>query len=411
MRMIPPALILSDSDESSISSTSSSSPLSTSAILFAGLADRNANLFRRLGLPLGDPAAWLELPSGRTVRIVRDLEMDRVDARAEELSETHFGVHCPADFSPEQGELSSDRETAVAQSIAVLLKREGVSSVIGDRSLPLIYVYHLAEAGIPVHYDPTLGVIDRRSKSASEIEALAHAQHVTEQVMFEVCHRIATATVDDDGQLFQDDGLLTSERLVNFARRGFMQRGFTMSHGAIVACPPHSADCHHAGTGPLYSGVPIIVDLFPRDELTRYHGDCTRTVVHGTPSDEVVRMHAAVIKAKSAAEAELYPGRTAETVHLASDRELIAAGYESHRGQLTETPSIQHGTGHGIGLEIHEPILLDIGGEAMLDGEVFTVEPGLYGRRDGGVRVEDMLVVTEHGPKNLNQLPYDLNWE
>ncbi|TWT93005.1 M24 family metallopeptidase [Neorhodopirellula pilleata] len=404
--MIPPALILVDSDQTSTSPSSSAT-----ATLFAGLADRNANLFRRLGLPLGDPAAWLELPSGRVVRIVRDLEMDRARARAHEMSANPGAVHCPADFKPEDGELSSDRETAVAQSIAVLMKQEGVTNVIGDRSLPLIYVYQLAEVGIRVQYDAALGVIDRRPKSASEIEALAHAQHVTEQVMFEVCHRIATATVDDDGQLFQDGGLLTSERLVNYARRGFMERGFTMSHGAIVACPPHSADCHHAGTGPLYSGVPIIVDLFPRDELTRYHGDCTRTVVHGTPSDEVIRMHAAVVKAKAAAEAELYPGRTAEAVHLASDRELIAAGYQSHRGQLTEAPSIQHGTGHGIGLEIHEPILLDFGGEAMLEGEVFTVEPGLYGKRDGGVRVEDMLVVTQNGPRNLNQLPQGLNWE
>lgn len=402
--MIPPALIFSDTGNSPHSCWAL-------ATLFAGLADRNANVFRRLGLPLGDPAAWLQLPSGRVVRIVRDLEMDRVRARADELSDHPGEVYCPADFAPANSELSSDRETAVAQSIAVLLKQEGVTGVIGDRSLPLIYAYHLAESGIAVHYDATLGVIDRRAKSPSEIEALAHAQHVTEQVMFEVCHRIATATVDDDGQLFQDDGLLTSERLVNYARRGFMERGFTMSHGAIVACPPHSADCHHAGTGPLYSGVPIIVDLFPRDELTRYHGDCTRTVVHGTPSEEVVRMHAAVVQAKAAAEAELYPGRTAESVHLASDRELIAAGYQPHRGQLTDSPSIQHGTGHGIGLEIHEPILLDIGGEAMLEGEVFTVEPGLYGKSDGGVRVEDMIVVTQDGPKNLNQLPHRLNWE
>lgn len=407
--MIAPILNIADPTNSATSSIDS--PSLNRATVFAGLADRNANLFRRLGLPLGDPSAWLELPGGRVIRIVRDLEMDRVRARAAELFDESAEIYCPADFPPEDGTLSSDRETAVAQSVAEYLKQQDVNRVLGDRSLPLINVIHLAQAGIAIEYDEKLGVIDRRSKSASEIEALAHAQHVTEQVMFEVCHHIATATVDDDGQLFQDDGLLTSERLMNFAMRAFMERGFSMSHGAIVAGPPHSADCHHAGSGPLYSGVPIIVDLFPRDELTRYHGDCTRTVVHGTPSEEVVRMHAAVVKAKAAAEAELFPGRTADSVHLASDRELMAAGYESHRGELTDTPSIQHGTGHGIGLEIHEPVLLDRGGVEMLEGEVFTVEPGLYGKRDGGIRVEDMVVVTKNGPRNLNQLPLGLNWE
>jgi Xaa-Pro aminopeptidase len=184
-----------------------------------------------------------------------------------------------------------------------------------------------------------------------------------------------------------------------------------MSHGAIVAGPPHSADCHHAGTGPLITGVPIIVDLFPRDELTRYHGDCTRTVVHGTPSETVVRMHEAVLAAKAASEAEFFPGRTAESVHQASEKTLMAAGYQSHRGELTDEASIQHGTGHGIGLEVHEEILLDDGGGPILEGEVFTVEPGLYGRHDGGVRVEDMVVVTKDGPRNLNKLSMGLNWE
>lgn len=381
------------------------------ATVFAGQSDRNANLFQRIGLPLGDPAAWIELPGGEVIRIVRDLEMDRVRANAEEKSDGPVRVHCPAEFTPDGGELSSDRETAVAQSVAEFCKREKITHVLGDRTLPLSYTWQLAESGISIVYDNQLGIIDRRSKTESEIEALTHAQHVTEQVMFEVCNRIATATVDEEGQLMQDAWLMTSERLVNFAMRAFMERGFTMSHGAIVASPPHSADCHHAGTGPLMTGVPIIVDLFPRDELSRYNGDCTRTVVHGTPSDEVIRMHAAVVKAKAAAEAEMFPERTAESVHQASEKTLIAAGYKSHRGELTDEASIQHGTGHGIGLEVHEEILLDDGGGPMLEGEVFTVEPGLYGRRTGGVRVEDMLVVTKDGPLNLNKLPMGLNWE
>lgn len=385
-----------------------------SAALLAGYADRNATLFRRIGLPLGDPSAWIELPSGNKLRIVRDLEMDRVRAAgsaSDNREAIELGtVFCPADFETPDAPLSSDRETAMAQAVTACLVKEGVPRIRADRTLPLIYAFHVAQAGIAVDYDDALGVIDRRIKSASEVAALRQAQHVTEQVMLQICRRIATASVNDEGYLLDEAYVLTSERIRAFAARLFMDRGFTMSHGAIVASRPESADCHHAGSGPLSTGVPIIVDLFPRDESTRYNGDCTRTVVHGTASDDVLRMHQAVVAAKAAGEAQLVPGGTGDAVHKAVIAELEAAGYESHRGELTDEPSIQHGTGHGIGLDVHEPILLDDGGGELLAGEVFTVEPGLYGRRTGGVRVEDMLVITENGPENFNDLPMGLDW-
>ncbi len=191
----------------------------------------------------------------------------------------------------------------------------------------------------------------------------------------------------------------------------FMKRGYSMTHGAIVATTPHVADCHHNGEGPLYTGRPVVIDLFPRDESTRYWGDCTRTVVHGQASDTVIAMHAAVLEAKATAIAALTAGVTAHAVHAAAENILTRHGYPSSRGTITDEPSIQHGTGHGIGLDLHEPILLDFDGEEILAGEVFTVEPGLYGRIDGGVRVEDMLVVTSGEARNLNSLPEFLKWD
>ena len=184
-----------------------------------------------------------------------------------------------------------------------------------------------------------------------------------------------------------------------------------MTHGAIVATTPLVADCHHSGEGPLLAGQPIVIDLYPRDESTRYWGDCTRTVVHGDATDAVKAMHAAVLEAKATAIATLAAGVTAHAVHAASENILTRHGYPSSRGTITDHPSIQHGTGHGIGLDLHEPILLDFDGGEMLESEVFTVEPGLYGRQDGGVRVEDMLVVTSGEARNLNSLPETLHWD
>ena len=122
-------------------------------------------------------------------------------------------------------------------------------------------------------------------------------------------------------------------------------------------------------------------------------------------------MHQAVLDAKAASTALLRAGNTGDDVHKAAENTLINHGYAVSRGTITDGPSIQHGTGHGIGLDVHEPILLDHGGGELLEGEVFTIEPGLYGRDVGGVRIEDMLVVTDAEAHNLNQLHDGLNWD
>ncbi|KAA5538554.1 aminopeptidase P family protein [Roseiconus nitratireducens] len=373
------------------------------AKLFAGIAAKNPSLFRRVRVTLGDPAAWIEI-DGKATALVRDLEMDRVRS----LSHADQ-VLCPADCVPDGG-LDPDRETATAQAVAEFFRRQQVRSVSVDRTLPYIFAWHLRDADIEVQYDPEMGVFDRRQKSEEEIDALAEAQAVTESVMQLVCEKIAMAGVGADGTLKIDATDLTSERVRAIAAEQFLFRNYSMAHGAIVASAPQVADCHHSGSGPLRTGVPIVVDLFPTNNVTHYCGDCTRTVVHGQPSDTVIQMHSAVVAAKRAAIEKLRVGFTGQDVHRASESVLIDAGYKSSRGQLTDQPSIQHGTGHGIGLEVHEPILLDEGGGALLEREVFTVEPGLYGRHDGGVRIEDMLVVRDGQAQNLNRLHEGLNW-
>ena len=372
--------------------------------ILAGIANTNASLFRRIRVPLGDPAAWIEV-NGKKIALVRDLEMDRV----RQNSEAEI-VTCPAEHEPPTG-LSGDRETATAQAAAELIAGKKIKSIVADRTLPFIYAHHLQLVGVQVDYDAELGVLDRRSKSEQEIEYLARAQSITEEVMRLVCETIASCRVKADGQLEHDGDLMTSEWVKSFAAVEFMKRGCSMGHGAIAATAPHVADCHHSGEGAFKTGVPIVIDLFPRDESTRYWGDCTRTVCHGEPSDVVVAMHAAVRAAKAASTRALTAGQNAGDIHKAGEDVLVAAGYPISRGELTDQPSVQHGTGHGIGLDLHEPILLDHGGADVLLGEVFTVEPGLYGRVDGGVRIEDMLVVTSGEPRNLNQLHDGLDWK
>jgi Xaa-Pro aminopeptidase len=157
----------------------------------------------------------------------------------------------------------------------------------------------------------------------------------------------------------------------------------------------------------------VIVDIFPRNSTTRYYGDCTRTVVHGQVPEEVTRMHAAVVAAKAAAIRACRAGVTGEAVHEATCRAITEHGYSlglPADGAPDTYCALTHGTGHGVGLDVHEPPLLDKGGPPLVVGDAVTVEPGLYCKAIGGVRAEDLVVVTADGCENLNALPEGLVW-
>ena len=382
-----------------------------SAIVMGGIPATNMALYHRVRFMVGDPAAYAEVPApdGSWVRvfICRDIELDRArrHARADR-------VHCPADFAPASG-LSGDRETATAQALAELLARTGVTRAVADRTLPLSFVHQLRLRGIELDYDADLGVAGRRAKDAEEIMHLREAQELTERIMRMACETIAGAQARHDGVLMHEDAELTSERLRAMIDIYCLENGASNAHDSIVACGPVGADCHHRGEGPLRTGQPIIVDIFPMVKSTHYHGDCTRTVVHGRVPSAVARMHDAVMEAKHAAESAVRPGATGEAVHLAAIAAIERHGYASGlpaQGSDPSFTSMVHGTGHGIGLDVHEPPLLDIKGPALIEGDALTIEPGLYCRAIGGVRVEDMVVVTADGCENLNRLPTGLTW-
>jgi Xaa-Pro aminopeptidase len=380
----------------------------STAIVMAGIPSQSSSLYHKVRFSAGDPAAWLIFDKdgqSRSVFIVRDIEADRArrSVKADEVA-------CPADYAPEGG-LSCDRATATAQAVAECLRRNQVTHAIGDRELPYIYVWHLQQAGISVDYSPDLGVLERRTKDQEELDCLARAQAVTEEAMLMACSTVAKATAQADGSLRSGGQPLTCERLRAMIMQFLLEQDFQCPHGMIVATTPDTADCHAKGSGPLRTGEAVIIDIYPMSNQSHYFGDCTRTVVHGQPSPTMHRMHEAVLGAKTAATELAVAGQTGHTVHLAAVEFIKASGFRFARGQVSDDPVMPHGTGHGIGLEVHEPILLDEGGGPLLAGEVFTIEPGLYSREFGGVRIEDMIVICDNQPPiNLNRLPTGLDW-
>ncbi len=385
----------------------------TTAVLMAGIPATNLSLFHRVRFRVGDPAVVIELPraaggGNERIFICRDIELER--ARRQAKADACFALR---DFEPAGG-LSGDRETATAQAAAECLRRRGITRVRADRTLPLLYAHVLAQSGISVECDPELGVADRRRKDAQEQAWLDEAQRLTESFVERACRLIARASARADGVLMHEGAPLTSERI--FA----MIDGWCLEHGcenpgAIIAGGRVGADCHDRGHGELRSGEPVIVDIFPRVKATGYFGDCTRVVVHGRIPPRVAEMHAAVLEAKAAAQRTIRAGVPGDAVHAATLAALAARGFPFRSGGPPEGDDawcgLVHGTGHGVGLECHEPPLVDRGGVPLLEGDVVTVEPGVYGRGIGGVRIEDMVVVGKDAPRVLGGgLRTDLDW-
>jgi len=285
-------------------------------ILLFGVPATNFTLYHRAGFLCGDPVAFVsaedENGSASSALILRDIELDR----ARQVARTD-ACFCPRDLVP-AGELSGDRATATAQAAAHWLRARGVRRVLGDPTLPLLAIEACRALGVEVALAPDLGVIQRRVKSEAEIAHLRQAQAFTEEAMRMAGGLILGASAAADGTLMHGGSPLTAERvrgeIAVFCARG----GYTDSGGAIVAQGDRAADCHDAGGGVLKTGLPVIVDIFPRNQTTLYCGDCTRTVCHGTIPPLAAHMHAAVLAAKRAAEAELCPGSTGKRVHAAT---------------------------------------------------------------------------------------------
>lgn len=372
----------------------------------AGNPGKNKSLYRAIQFMVHDAAIAIDFPNGSRTLILREIEIDR--ARKHACADDVYGY---SDFTPEQG-LSGDRDTAAAQSAAECLLRNGITMVIADRTLPLIYADAIQNVGIAVELDYEMGVTDRRVKTKKEIDYLREAQKVTEQVMRMACETIANSETNGRGVLHIEGDPLTSESMRTMIDSFLHERNF-FNPSSIIAGGSDGGDCHNLGSGNLYTGQPIIIDIFPLDKNSMYNGDCTRTVVHGSIPAEVEKMHNAVVAAKVAGTAAVKAGISGELIHLEVIRVLIEHGY--YEGLPADDDpsafcSMPHGTGHGIGLDVHEPPLLDRNGAKLLAGDVITIEPGLYSHAIGGVRVEDMLLVTEDGCDNFNTLPEGLTW-
>ncbi|MFB6109960.1 MAG: M24 family metallopeptidase [Halodesulfurarchaeum sp.] len=361
-----------------------------------------ANQYYLSGFDAPDPFLTLYTPD-QTAILTSPLEYGRAREKSRATDVRRFDEY---DYRAKQAE--HGRETARGMVVAEFLSEFGVESVATDRRFPLFTADSLRGRGFGVRADLE-DVIEaiRATKTETELEHIREAQAANEAAMREAESMIAAADIGPEGTLTLDGDVLTSERLKTAIERALLDRGFALED-TIVASGAQAASPHESGSGPIAAGEPIIVDIFPQSKRTRYHADMTRTFLRGDPTERVADFYEATAEAKAAAMETVEAGVTGAAVHDAVCDVYEAAGYPTLRADESTETGFIHTTGHGVGLEVHErPQVSPAGGE-LEPGHVITIEPGLYDPEVGGVRIEDLLLVTEDGYENLTDYPETL---
>ena len=355
-----------------------------------------------------DPIIALD-QNGEVAIVANSLEEGRVrkQSRAREV----FNID---DFGAKEfAKTATSREELDACVIERFLESRGVRRVAVGAYFPLGMAERLRGVGIELVVDRELSE-RRRAKRPDEIAALEATQRATEDAWAKGVEALKRTTVRKDGTLEWGGEPFTAERLRAVVESRLLELG-CVSEGAIIAPGKQAADPHMIGTGPLRAGEAIVMDIFPQNKTTRYWADMTRTVSKGEPPAEITKLYEITRRAQDAGIKALRPGITGREVHELVEDLIWEAGYDTLRpGQQRQVDGgpprgFIHGTGHGVGLEIHEmPTVGRSGTTPLLPGDVVTVEPGIYLPELGGVRLEDMLVITETGSRNLTRAPRQL---
>jgi Xaa-Pro aminopeptidase len=373
------------------------------SVLIFGDTVRSPELRREVPHAVADPFLYVEHDS-RRYAVVRSLEVARMRQvnGLEPLPLEEFGLD-------ELVAGGTDSEAALVEIAARACDKLGVSAAIVPGNFPVEVADRLRAAGIRLDVQRDLFNERRRAKTPSQLEGVRKATRAAEAATAAIASCLRDAE-QVDGVVHYEGEPLTSERLKVAAAQAFLANE-TVADEFIVAHGEQTCIGHHMGSGTILVGEPITVDLWPRDPDSGYHTDMTRTFVVGPVSDELRAYHRLCEEALARAVAAIRPGVRGSELHTLASEVFEAGGF---RSQLSKEPGevlldgFFHGLGHGVGLEVHEAPQLDLSGGELVAGDVVAVEPGCYRQGYGGVRLEDLVLVTDDGCEVITSYPYAL---
>jgi Xaa-Pro aminopeptidase len=373
-------------------------------VLIYGDTIRSPELRHEVPVPIPDPFIYAET-GDRRAAILHSLEIPRVREEAPQLEIVPL-EQLGTDELFAQGMKGWEIELEVA----VRACRElGIEQAAVPPSFPVGHADHLRANGIEIVVERDLFDDRRRSKNETEIAGIRRAQHACEAAL-DAARELLRAAQPNGAGLEADGEPLTSERIKRVIEDVFADHGVEGSD-MIVAHGPQTAVGHDAGSGQIAPNEPIVFDLFPKDKATGCYSDMTRTYVVGEPTDEVKEWYTLVKRALETSTAGVKPGVNGRALFELVCDQFHEAGYKT---QLNKEPGevledgFFHSLGHGVGLEVHELPSMGRSGQDLVPGDVITIEPGLYRSGYGGLRLEDIVLVTKDGYEVLTDYPYDL---
>jgi Xaa-Pro aminopeptidase len=365
---------------------------STGYILIVGIPNQNPDLLYRTRFAASDPVVYLERGKRRWL-VVSRMELGRAQKTAR-------GAQV---LTPEDLRLEGEERRKMSAWALALLRRLKVRAVRVAGNFPYGVARRLLQKRIRLTVEERALYPMRGVKTRRELRAIRRAQRAAAAALKAAVAQLAAARVNARGVLETDGRALTAAALRRIIHAELLAHDCAASD-TIVACGRQAADPHAKGHGPLRARQAIVIDIFPRQADTGYWGDLTRTVVKGRPAPALRRMYRAVQLAQSAALRAIRAGAPLSAPHRAAVRTFERLGFAAPP-RARKPQGFIHGTGHGVGLEIHEAPALGAQRGRLRAGMVVTVEPGLYYPRLGGVRLEDTIVVTARGWRYLARCP------
>jgi Xaa-Pro aminopeptidase len=369
-------------------------------------ADSFRSADMRHAVPLGVPDPFLYAEENGT-RHVFTSSMEAGRLRELGLFEVHVREELGFDELVDSG-------IGVREALAELPVRAVASIGLSHASVPENFPVWLADRlrtdGVELEVDQDLFDERRRAKTQAQLAGMRRAQRAAEAAM-DACREILRRAEIRRDELLLDGEQVTVERVKADMNVVFAAHDTTTDE-YIVAPGAQGAVGHDMGSGPIRPNTPLVVDIFPRDNATAVYTDMTRTFVVGEVADDVREWHRLCKEALDQALGEIRAGADCRALFDGTNALFEAAGEPTQRTKRageTLNDGFFHGLGHGVGLEVHEAPSLGLAAEGeLVAGDVVTVEPGLYRAGYGGVRLEDIVLVTETGAENLTTYPYDL---
>lgn len=369
--------------------------MSREDLLMVAESEHDANMLYAVGMFVPDPFIYLRI-DGKCHVVMNDLEIDRVRKQAPHCRALSLSACC------RRLQLRNGKAHSLGQVIRLILREKRIKKISVPADFPFGLARELRALKIKVKVKEGGFFPEREIKSADQVRKISAALIMAEVGLAEGVQALKQARIGKGGRLMYHNAPLTSEKLRSIIDVAVLQAGGLASH-TIVAGGKQACEPHETGHGQLHAHEPIILDVFPRSQKTGYFGDITRTVVKGRADEPVRKLYRTVARAQDLVFEKMRHNVPAAGVHRAVQQWFHAAGYKTGRRD-GHMQGFFHGTGHGLGLEIHEAPRVNATSEDLLKaGQVVTVEPGLYYPGLGGVRLEDVALITAQTPRNLTK--------